>query len=199
MSGVPLTLTWRHAMQILIAVIDNGNDNAKAAARDELLEIADHLDAALPGNAPTLEVPDNAMTWEQWRRAVTDKLIASLEIPNGDAQSIVEALAPMATHLWHADYSPAQAATAIAAASTVDPYDANTARVYVENGGSYCPECDSQNVNIYKPRYEHSEIIQDLHCLDCKAQWTEHWILDHVTCNKPGHHHNQTNMFASTG
>lgn len=59
------------------------------------------------------------MTWEQWGRAVIDNLIDRLEIPNGDAQAIFEAYPVMVVNIWHADYTPAQAARAIDYASRV--------------------------------------------------------------------------------
>lgn len=56
-------------------------------------------------------------TWEHWSREVIDILITKLEISNGDAQGIFEAQEKMAIQIWHASYTPEQAATAIDAAS----------------------------------------------------------------------------------
>ncbi len=57
------------------------------------------------------------MNWEDWSRAVIDILIESLEISNGDAQGLFEAQSKMTVQIWHADYSPEQAAKAVDHAS----------------------------------------------------------------------------------
>jgi len=62
------------------------------------------------------QVPDknsSFLPWDEWERAVLDCLIDDLEITNSDAQGIVEGRGKMANQLWHADYTPQQAATAI--------------------------------------------------------------------------------------
>ena len=83
-----------------------------AFAMDSLLKDINSYDKA------KAETPSNDMTWEQWQRATTDHLGERLEISNGDAQAIVEAREKLSIQLWHANYSPAQAAIAIDKDST---------------------------------------------------------------------------------
>ena len=61
------------------------------------------------------------MSWEDWGRAVLDILIDTLDVSNGDAQAIFEAQPVLAVNIWHADYTPAQAARAIDHASRSKP------------------------------------------------------------------------------
>ena len=53
------------------------------------------------------------MTWEQWCRATIDILIDTLQITNGDAQAIFESMPVITVNIWHADYTPTQAALEI--------------------------------------------------------------------------------------
>ena len=99
MNTIDIGLTWKAAMEILIMGLENGTDEGKRMARTELREIAGHLDAALPGNAPDLPAsPAQVVTPTStdrlridWERGVIDKLILCFEISNGDAQGLVEA------------------------------------------------------------------------------------------------------------
>jgi len=59
------------------------------------------------------------MKWEDWKRAVIDILIDTLQTTNSDAQAIFEAQPRMTVQIWHADYTPKQAARAIDQASRV--------------------------------------------------------------------------------
>jgi hypothetical protein len=61
------------------------------------------------------------MTWEQWSREVIDILIDTLQVTNSDAQAIFEAQPRLTVQVWHASYTPEQAAKAIDQASRVTP------------------------------------------------------------------------------
>ncbi len=51
---VDLTPSWSTAIEICLRVLQDGTPAGKAMARHELMTIAEHLDAALPGNAPAV-------------------------------------------------------------------------------------------------------------------------------------------------
>ena len=76
-----------------------------------------------------------------------------------------------------------------------EEYDQATQRTYVENGGMYCPECDSEEVNSTQPRRQGDSITADLHCLACKAQWQDTFILDQVERIQAGKRADQQQLF----
>ena len=92
------------------------------AAANELRVVAFAMDSLLKDinsyDKAKAETPSNDMTWEQWQREVTDQVIELLEVSNSDAQAIVEAREKLSIQLWHANYSPTQAAIAIDKDST---------------------------------------------------------------------------------
>ena len=49
MQTIDLTPTWQQAMPLLIRVLENGTDQGKRAAREELMRLAKMVDAANKG------------------------------------------------------------------------------------------------------------------------------------------------------
>jgi len=54
-------------------------------------------------------------------------------------------------------------------------------KIYVENGGSVCPYCGSEYIEINgSPQVEGLEVHQELYCTDCGRGWCDSYILNDV-------------------
>lgn len=131
---IDITLTWAAAMRILIAALEHGTPEGKRLAKQELFELAGTLDSMLPDNAPDirklspapqdhrqgLALDNGCLGWVDWSRAVIDALIDDLEITNGDAQGIFESVPQTTANMYHAAYTPREAAKGIDAATRTE-------------------------------------------------------------------------------
>lgn len=79
-------------------------------------------------------------------------------------------------------------------------YDPDTERVYVENGGGFCPECDHDEPLVSRPGYPNDGGISvEYKCPICQAQWIDFYILDQISQAKAGKFSNQQQLFAAGG
>jgi hypothetical protein len=80
-------------------------------------------------------------------------------------------------------------------------YNHHIKQTYLELGGGFCPECESESVKYdrsFTP-VEDGEAGRSGKCDSCKAQWFERFIIDDISVVKEGIHHNQTGLFQNTG
>lgn len=76
-------------------------------------------------------------------------------------------------------------------------YDQGTINVYVENGGGFCPECDCDDVDQYRPVFVGDGMMtMESKCKACNAMWMDSYLLDHVKPMKRGKHADQQQLFA---
>lgn len=92
--ALDITMTWRGAMPILIAVLENGTDAGRDGARTELMALATKLDTLLAPGTSVLNVSDTEhAAILTGLRLYQDVLKGNPSLPD----DVTEALADLAT------------------------------------------------------------------------------------------------------
>ena len=79
-------------------------------------------------------------------------------------------------------------------------YNHRTKDQYLEGGGGFCPECETEDVVYVRHMTPPEDGVATRlgRCLQCNAQWRQRFILDDISLEREGDHHNQQGLFQNT-